>query len=84
MDGAKGVASSVAAKGRSPLRSGSGSGGSPVSPIAGGRSILTMLLERERSGSTASDTTIPAAGASSSTRQPNNFGAECVDDNGRG
>ena len=61
------------------------SGSGERSPITEGRSILTMLLERERSGSTASDTTIPARGvaeaASSRTQQSESFPTGVVDEN---
>lgn len=43
--------------------------GSPVSPTAGGQSILTMLLERERSDSIASGTTITAQGGAISAER---------------
>lgn len=44
----------------------------PVSPTSTGRSILTMLLERERNDSTASDTTVIAreATATAYAREP--------------
>jgi hypothetical protein len=42
--------------------------GSPVSPTAGGRSILSMLLERERNHSIASDATIIAREATAAER----------------